>query len=261
MHVPEELVAPQQAAGVEAKGLVLEQVGPLDHHQEVGELGGAVRREHHPTIVGRLDRRCLAVAGRAAERGPPAEFGPDRRVGHHRRRHRVEHGDVHVPADAGAPPAAERGQRRDRGVGAGDPLPDAASGGERPVRGRAPIARGAARSLQRELRSDPVAPRARGAERRDADDDQRGPFGEQLGGEVGVGGDDDVVVGGERRCVALHVRERRRGGARTASPTATVAADRRRPAQGDRRARRRRPAPWRSRRRRCRWSRRGHAAA
>ena len=139
---------------------VLEQVGPVDHHQEVLELGGAVGGEHGVAVGRGLDRRDLDDAG-----------GGGRPVADRRSRRRPTGrstivtamassiGDVDVGAPAGqagpcAARRARRGRRRCRSIHS--PIrPPAANG---VPSGSAALPVDPRRRLEGELGRGPVAP-------------------------------------------------------------------------------------------------------
>ena len=174
VHSGRELLAPLEADVRPGQVLVLDQVRAPDHAQQRLELLGAVGGEHHVAVGRRFDGRDLDGTPRALHPRPAHERREHRLERRHGDRHAVEHGHVHVLTDARSLRRAQGGNRADRRVRPGQPLPQAAARSQRRVLRKTPRGRRPARRLQGEFGRRPPGPRPFAPERRDGDHDEGG---------------------------------------------------------------------------------------
>ena len=155
------------AAGEPREPRVVEQVGALDEHEEVLELGGGVGVEADEAVARPLDRRRLHAARRADGLGPAHAVVGEVAEHRTRDRHRLGEGQVDVLADARAAGTRGRDDHRGRAVQPAHVLGEATAGLHRVARRLAPEEQRARLRLHDEVGRDAVRQRAAGAERRD----------------------------------------------------------------------------------------------
>ena len=178
--------------------LVGQQVAPFDEDEEVLELLVGDGGETHPAVGGGLDRRVVDVAeGRLLGGDHPIELGEERPVGVHAERHRLQHRQVDLLADARSPPRSPGGDGGHGGVHPGLELAEAPPDGERWAVLASTGARRAAGRLQRELGRRTVRPRSGPAEGADGEDHEVGVGLRQPVDVQGAVTDDDIGARGQ----------------------------------------------------------------